>query len=235
MKMPPFARSLCLALVLVATAAAAAPPLPAFTAHYRLLRNGSPIGQATLTLEQGADGNWTFTTDSKGTAGLAALIGASTHETSTFRWVGDLPQGESYDYAMQAAFKQKQRSVRFDWADKTATVNDKGEHRYPVHPGTLERHTVPLAIAAGLDAGKRDFALPVAVRDRVQIQHYAVQGDQTVSVPAGTYHAVRVVRTDHDAEAFDGWFVPGKLAVPVRLVQRDRDTLELALQDYKAR
>src|SRR6185437_9710108 len=55
-----------------AAAVAAAPPLPGFTAHYRVLQNGSPIGKATLTLAPAADGTWNFTTQSEGTAGLAA-------------------------------------------------------------------------------------------------------------------------------------------------------------------
>lgn len=148
-------------------ASAAAAPLPAFTAHYRLLQNGSPIGAATLTLVRGADDTWTFTTQSRGTAGLAALLGASVRETSTFRWVGNLPQGESYDYSMNTGIKQKHRHVRFDWATHTIEVDDNGTSHFPTQPGAMERHTVTLALAAGLAAGKSDLTLPVAVRDRI--------------------------------------------------------------------
>ena len=66
------------ALAVFCTAAIAAPPVPAFTAHYRVLQNGSPIGEATLTLAPGANDTWTFTTASKGTAGIASLLSAST-------------------------------------------------------------------------------------------------------------------------------------------------------------
>ncbi len=222
-----------IALAIIAGAAFAAPPLPAFTARYRLLQNGTPIGNATLRLAPGADGTWTFTTESSGSAGLAALLGASVREVSTFRWSGGLPQGIAYDYSMQSALNQKQRSVRFDWQDNTVTVDDKGEHHFAAQPGTLERHTLPLAIAAGLDAGKHDFALPVAVLDRVETQHFAARGDETVRVPAGTFRAVRVSRTD-SGEGFDGWFVPGKLPVPVRIDQHGRNNLVLELESYSA-
>ncbi|HEX6612585.1 MAG TPA: DUF3108 domain-containing protein [Rhodanobacteraceae bacterium] len=226
-------RALGAAAALLLTAGAFAAPLPAFTAHYQLLKDGSPIGEATMTLSHSGEHAWTFVTDSKGTSGLAAMLGINAKETSSFRWKGDLPQGLSYDYSMDAAFKHKQRNVRFDWAGNTITVNDKGEHRFAAQPGALERHTVVLAIAAGLKDGKHRFELPVAVRDRIQTQQFAVKGTGPVSVPAGSYpDAVQVVRTD--GGAFEGWFVPGKLPVPVEVSQHDNGDFTMKLESYEA-
>lgn len=223
-----------LAFIGVGGPALAAPPLPAFTAHYRVLQNGSPIGEATLTLEQGTDGTWTFTTQSQGTAGLASLLAAGTREVSTFKWVGDSPQGISYDYTMKSALKQKRRSVRFDWADHTIAVDDNGTSRFPTQPGAIERHTIPLALAAGLAAGKTDFTLPVAVRDRVETQHFAAQGKQDVHVPAGTFDATRVGRTD-GGDTFEAWFAPAKLPAPVKIDQRGKNAFSLELENWSAR
>lgn len=214
-----------------ATAVAAAPPLPAFTAHYRVLQNGSPIGQATLTLTRGRDDTWTFTTASQGTAGLASLLAASTREVSTFTWVGDLPQGIDYDYSMTSALKQKHRTVRFDWAHHAIEVNDKGTFRFPTQPGAIERHTVSLALAAGLAAGKTTFTLPVAVRDRIETQHFAARGAQNVSVPAGTFNAMRVSRTD-GGDGFEAWFAPTKLPAPVKIDQRGNNGFSLELESW---
>ena len=219
--------------VVSGSAMAAAPPLPAFTAHYRVLQNGSPIGEATLTLAPGTDGSWNFTTQSEGTAGLASLLAAGTREVSTFKWVGDAPQGISYDYTMKSALKQKHRSVRFDWSRHTIEVNDNGTFNFAAQPGAVERHTVPLALAAGLAAGKTTFKLPVAVRDRIETQHFTAQGKQNVSVPAGTFDATRVSRTD-DGD-FEAWFAPGKLPVPVKIDQRDKNDFSLELESWSAR
>ena len=224
---------LAIALAGVAGAAIAAPPLPAFTAHYRVLQNGTPIGKATLTLAPGADGTWTFTTESQGTAGLASLLAASTREVSDFTWVGDLPQGVSYDYTMQSALKQKHRSVRFDWASHSIDVDDGGTFHFATQPGAVERHTVPLALAAGLAAGKTSFTLPVAVRDRIDTQHYAVKSKQQVSVPAGTFDASRVTRTD-GGDAFDAWFAPSKLPAPVKIDQHGKNDFSLELESWSA-
>lgn len=222
------------ALAVFCTPAMAAPPVSAFTAHYRVLQNGSPIGEATLTLAPGANGTWTFTTESKGTAGVASLLAASTREVSTFKWVGDLPQGISYDYTMNSALKQKHRSVHFDWASHTVDVDDNGQFHFATQPGTVERHTIPLALAAGLAAGKSSFTLPVAVRDRVETQHYAAQGKQSVSVPAGTFDATRIGRTD-GGDDFEAWFAPAKVPAPIKIDQRGKNAFSLELEIWSAR
>ena len=228
-----FGSAFAAAALLAATmASAAAPPVPAFTAHYRLLQNGSPIGTATLTLVRNADGTWTFTTQSRGTAGLAALLGASVRETSRFRWVGGMPQGESYDYSMNTGIKQKHRQVRFDWASHTVDVDDNGTFHFPTQPGAMERHTVTLALAAGLAAGKSDFTLPVAVRDRIEMQHYAAHGKQSLNVPAGTFDTIRVSRID-GGDGFEAWFAPAKLPVPVKIDRPSKQHFALELENWK--
>lgn len=229
-----FACMFVLALAsLCGVALAASAPLPAFTAHYRVLRNGSPIGKATLTLARDANDTWTFTTQSQGTAGLASLLAARTREVSTFKWVGDSPQGISYDYSMKTALKQKHRSVRFDWASHTIAVEDNGTSRFPTQPGVIERHTVPLALAAGLAAGKTSFTLPVAVRDRIDMQHYTAHGKQSLTVPAGTFDATRVSRMD-GGDGFEAWFAPAKLPVPVKIDQPGKNDFSLELQNWAA-
>lgn len=227
----PFGLALALALLAVCATAIAAAPLPAFTAHYLLLRDGSQIGIATMTLAKAGDDTWTFTTQSRGTSGIASLLGASISERSTFTWAGDLPQGESYDYSMKTAIKQTHRSARFDWAHHVITVDDRGTFRFPTQPGALERHTVPLALAVGLAKGKIRFTLPVAVRNRIELQHYVARGEQNVSVPAGTFTAIPVVRTD-GGDAFVALFAPAKLPVPIKVEQRGKDEFSLELESW---
>ena len=226
-------RTLAALAALLLSGAGFAAPLPAFTARYQLLQGDSPVGEATLTLRTDGDGDWTFTTASKGTAGLAAMLGASVEETSRFRWRGDLPEGLSYDYSMDAAFKHKERHVRFDWAAQTVTVDDKGEHRFAVQPGAIERHTVTLALAAGLAAGKRAFTLPVAVRNRIEMQQFAAKDGGELRVPAGAFHTVEVRRTD-GGDAFEVWYAPAQLPVPLQLVQSGNGNLTLRLESYSA-
>ncbi|HWG11571.1 MAG TPA: DUF3108 domain-containing protein [Rhodanobacteraceae bacterium] len=224
-------RTLSTVAILLFAGSAFAAPLPAFTARYQLSKDGSPLGEATMTLAPAGDATWTFTTRSQGTEGLAALMSANVQENSTFRWKGDAPEGLSYDYSMDAAIKHTERHVRFDWSAGTIDVDDKGRHQFPAQPGTMERHTVVLAIAAGLRDGKQSFDLPVAVRDHVETQHYLVQGHENLTVPAGTYDAAHVVR--RDGNGFEAWFT-SKLPVPVQVSQNDNGTLTMKLESYTA-
>ena len=218
--------------LLVFAGAVFAAPLPAFTARYQLLKDGSPIGEATMTLQPAGNDTWKFSTASKGTEGLAALMSANIRETSTFRWKGSSPEGLSYDYAMDAAIKHKERHVRFDWSADTISVDDKGQHRFAAQPGAMERHTTVLAIAAGLRGGKHEFDLPVAGRDHIQMQHYSAQGTQQINVPAGDFNATHVVRTG--GGGFEAWFSP-KYPVPVQVAQNDGGELMMKLEGYEAR
>lgn len=232
-------RSICVGLLLLVAlacgaAVAATPPLPAFTAHYRLLQDGSPIGTAKLALAPGPGGTWTFTTTSQGTAGIAALLGASIRESSTFQWVDGLPQCERYEYTLDSGLKTKRRSVRCDWKSRTIDVQDKGPHRFPAQPGTVERHTVPLALAAGLARGQSEFSLRVAVLDRVETQHFRSRASQRISVPAGTFEAIPVERTGGDDD-FEAWFAPKRLPVPLRIDQRGKNGFSLELESWSAR
>lgn len=220
------------ALALACGIASAAPPVPAFTAHYRVLRNGAPIGSATVTLAPAAGDGWVYTTASRGTSGLASLVGASTLEVSNFHWVGDLPQGDSYEYTLKA-LKTKRRSVRFDWNAGTIEVDDHGLHRFAAQPGAIERHTIALALAASLAAGKTEVTLPVAVKDRIESEHFVARGAQPVHVPAGTFTATDVTRTD-GGDAFEGWFAPAQLPVPVKIDQRGKDDFSMELESWSA-
>lgn len=220
------------AFLLLFAGSALAAPLPAFVARYQLSKDGAPIGEATMTLQSSGGNAWTFTTASKGTEGLAALMSANIQETSRFRWKDSSPEGLAYDYAMDAAIKHKERHVRFDWSANTISVDDEGQHRFAAQPGAMERHTAILAIAAGLRDGKREFDLPVAVRDHVEVQHYAVQGKQRVQVPVGDFDATHVVRKG--SGGFEAWFA-SKYPVPVQVAQNDGGELMMKLESYEAR
>lgn len=213
----------------------AASALHGFDATYEVQRGDAVIGQSTLTLERQADGSWQYHSAMKGTAGLASLLGASVDERSRFRWQDNAPEALSYDYDLHLSLKSKSRHLKVDWQNKQVTVaTKKGDHHYTAVPGLVERHTVPLAIALALADGKKNLNLPVAVKDRVQVQRYQVTGTQQVQVPAGQFHAERVDRTD-DSKSFSAWFVPQKFLVPVKLAQSDGGDITLLLKSYSAR
>jgi hypothetical protein len=222
-----------LGLLFATQAADAATPPKAFTATYNVLQAGQPMGVATIQLRAAGDGQWIYSKDVKGTAGLAALLGASVSESSRFRWNGDVPEAISYDYKMQAAVKQKQRHMTVDWANSRVTVDEgKGAQSYAASPGMVERNTLALALGLALRDGKQQIALPVAVRQEVQTQNFAVTGKEVVKVPAGSFKAERIDRTDAD-RGFSAWYVPARYPLPVKLAQHDGGDLVMELVSYR--
>ncbi len=214
--------------------AAAATTLHPFTATYQVQRNGSVIGQSTLTLSRDARGNWRYASHLHGTHGLAALLGASVKETSTFRWNNHQPEALAYDYSLDATVKSKHRHLDVNWAGHKVRVTENGKtDTYAPAPGLVERHTVPLALALEVEDGKTRMALPVAVRDRVQTQQFKVTGTDQVSVPAGHFDAKKVQRTDKQ-NSFTAWYAPQHPLAPVKLAQSSGGHISMRLESYKA-
>jgi hypothetical protein len=222
---------LALALLLGAPAALAAPPRD-FTAIYQVSRDGAPMGEATVSLHASGHGEWVFSKDIKGTAGLAAMLGADDRESSSFRWKGDVPEAISYDYRLTTGIKNKRRQLRVDWPKNRVTVDEgKRTLTYPASPGMVERNTLPLALGLALRDGLRQVVLPVAVRQEVQTQRFAVTGKENVKVPAGSFLAMRVERTDAD-RGFSAWYAPARYPLPVKLSQHDGGNMEMRLVSF---
>jgi hypothetical protein len=224
--------TLALALCAASGLVLAAPP-KAFTATYRVLRDGSPMGEATVSLKPLGGGQWEYSKHVRGTSGLAALLGANLDEVSHFRWKGDVPEAISYDYRLDAAIKTKQRHVVVDWDKHQVSVDEgKGTLSYPSQPGMVERNTTALAIGLALRDGQKQIALPVAVRQEVETQRFEITGKEQVNVPAGNFDAVRVDRTDAD-RGFSAWYAPGRYPLPVKLSQKDGGNLTMELVSFR--
>jgi hypothetical protein len=204
----------------------------AFTAHYQVLRDGNTIGTVSMTLRAQPDGTWRYISQMRGTSGLAGLLGASLDEDSLLRWRDGRPETLDYRYHMSVAFKDRKRHVHVDWSTGTVHVTQDGKmHQYPVHDGLVDQHAIPLALGLALAGGAHDITLPVAVKDRVEMQHYRVTGDRVLDVPVGRYRADRVDRIDKD-KAFSAWYVPGRYPIPVKLRKDGKDKLSLLLQRF---
>jgi hypothetical protein len=227
-------RSLLAGLLLMGTASAvwsASAPAP-FTAKYQVLRGEESIGEATITLTAAGDGQYAYRNQTRGTSGLAALLGASSDETTHFRWHNEAPETVTYDYAMDAAIKQKRRHLQVDWSQQQVTVDEgKGPIHYASAPGMVDRNTLPLALGLALRGGKKTVVLPVGVKQRVEQQQYAVQASESITVPAGKFKAERISRTDTD-KPFDAWYAPSKFPLPVKLAQADGGHLTLLLVSF---
>ncbi|MGA7297373.1 MAG: DUF3108 domain-containing protein [Rhodanobacteraceae bacterium] len=192
----------------------------AFTAHYQVLKKGEAIGEATMQLRR-AGSDWLFTTRTRGEHGLAGLLGMTTDESSRFRWRNGHVEMISYDYRLDAGIKQRHRSVQADWQNMHVQVRADGhKFDYPAVPALIERHLLSLTLGHELESGKRSIALRVAVKDRVETQHFSLEGQDDIKVPAGRMHAQRVRRSD-PGKHFTAWYVTQRYPVPAKMEYGD--------------
>lgn len=206
----------------------AAASLHPMSATYSVVRDGKAVGDATYTLASNPDGTWTLRSETHGTAGMARLAGLDVREESTFRWQDGRIEGISYDYRQDATFKHKSRRIDFD--GREAHVSEGKEHfDYPVPQGAMDRSSVALALGQTLAAGKRETTLPVAVRDHVEQQHFVVAGEETISVPAGSFKAARFERVDVPGKA-RSWYAPNVTTLPLRVEQTQNDGSVIVLE-----
>ena len=220
------------ALAVSATAAFAAPPAP-FTATYQVSRDGEAMGEATITLKSLGNGEYEYSNQIHGTSGLAAALGANSSDVTRFRWNNDTPETETYNSKVNA-LKVKQRVMQVNWDSKQVSVDDgKGASTYAAQPGMVDRNTLSLALGLALRSGKQSVALPVGVKQNVEQQQFKVQGTETVQVPAGSFQAERVARTDSDKH-FEAWYVPKHFVLPVKMAQSDGGDLTLQLVHYSS-
>jgi hypothetical protein len=218
------------ALAMFTTAAFAAEPTP-FTATYQVSRDGEAMGEATITLKSLGNGEFEYSNQIHGTSGLAAMLGANTSDVTRFRWNNNAPETETYNSKV-SALKTKQRIMQVNWSTKQVSVNDnKGATSYAAVPGLVDRNTLLLAIGIALRSGNQNVTLPVGVKQQVEQQQYKVQGTETVQVPAGSFQAERVARTDSDKH-FDAWYVPKQFPLPVKMAQSEGGDLTLQLVHY---
>jgi hypothetical protein len=219
-----------LLLALLATAPVfAAEPTP-FVAVYDVLRDGDRIGETTSTLARDADNRWTLTSETRGTAGLARLLGLDVSEKSMFDWRDGAPAALTYDYRQDATLKHKRRSIAFDRERAEAQVDDNGDtYSYAIPPEAMDRHCITLALAAALARGERDPLLSVAVKDRIERQQFHVADEEDIVVPAGSYRASRVERVDSPGK-IRSWYSADRPGVPVRIEQKQGDGALIVLE-----
>lgn len=215
-------------LLVLPTLAFAGATLKPEQATYVVSRDGKAIGTAMYSLAANADGSWTLHSQTRGTSGMAKLLGLDVREDSTFTLRNGKLQGLRYDYRQDAAIKHKLRSVDFDTSTMQVHVRDNGkDFRYPLVDGAIDRSAVAVALGLALGAGETSVTLPVAVRDRIETQQFSAHGKAPIDVPAGKFDATQIDRTDTPGKVMKSWYAEGLLPVRVEQPQHDGKTIVL--------
>jgi hypothetical protein len=218
-----------LALAFLPLLATAAEPLKPFVANYDVKRGGKVIGEATMTLRDNGDRQWTLMTETRGTAGMARLLGLDVREESDFIVDQATLQSTNYRYKQDATLKSRQRRIEFDWQANEARVTDKDElFRYPLQAGSIDRQIV--VVALGRSQQLDDNTLYVAAKEGIEKQRFERRETRSLNLPAGRYEATRFERTDKPNKG-SSWYTPGLLApLQIEQLQKDGNTIVMELK-----
>ena len=219
--------------MLLTVARADSGPVAAFHAEYRVLRNGKAIGRAVLSLRETGRGQWQFSNHTRGTSGLAGLLGVNVTETSTLRWHDGHLQDLHYRYSQNAAIKSRHREIEFDWDAHRAEIrNGRKTLDVALVPGAIDRSLVTVALMADLRASRASPLIYPVVHSRgIQTERYAATGRESLNLPIGQVQALRVERQRNgNKRRTIIWFAPGMNWKPVQIQQVEKHGETITMQ-----
>jgi hypothetical protein len=219
-----------LAAAALALPLAAAPVAP-FSATYEVRRNGSVLGEATLRLaREGAD--WRFTTETRGTQGMARVAGVRIDESSRFHYVDGRPETIDYRYQQKTSFNERQRGAVVDAAAGRIALRNRDERTdVPYVRGVVDRQLVTVALMQAVAAGSRgEQRLDVAGRHEVEPQVWVIGATESTG-EAGPGWRIERRRDDGEDRETVLWLDDDRGHLPLRILQREEDgeTIEMRL------
>ena len=223
-----------LALFLASALPVAADPVAPFSAIYEVRRNGDLLGEATLRLVRDGD-HWRFSSETRGTQGMARIAGVRIDETSRFRYVDGRPETLEYRYAQRTSVNARERSAVVDAAAGRITLrNRKEQHEVPYVRGVLDRQLLTVALMQAIAEGRRGVqSMPVAGRHAVEAQRWSIGGAEAVPMGSTSEQGWRIERLREDASgrATVLWLDRDQGHLPLRIEQREDDgeTIEMRL------
>jgi hypothetical protein len=111
------------------------------------------------------------------------------------------------------------RSIDFDWAARRVSFSHTGGSE-PTQPQMQDRLSLMMQLAwrHRRQPGVSTFEMPVAGPRHVSTYVFRVEGEETVTMPAGRFEAVKFERRKESSDdEFEVWLAPSLCSLPVRL------------------
>ena len=157
--------------------------------------------------------------------GLARLVRSGTaRETSHFLFneAGFTPIRYQLDDGTKKV--ENDTDIKFDWDAGIAHSLYKEEPKeIEITAGMLDRMTADIVTIQTLRNGAVPTSYEITDRNSVRIYEFTFQGEETVSVPAGDFHAVKYRRQrPGSSRATIIWYAPEVDYLPVKIQQLKR-------------
>lgn len=208
---------------MVASSMATAASLQPSTAKYSFTIENKYNGSATRTLKKSGD-TWTYSMNAR-VAGVATA-----NQTSKFKLVGSkvVPSYASTTYKIFGAG----RTHKLNFGSGKVVSTYKGVSKTLSMPRqAYDDMSLEAQIRQELLNGKFSGSYYMAKKDKVEKVTFKKSGTTSVSVPAGTYKAVRIDRVHSDSgRQTTFWLAPSLNYQPVKVIQNaDGKKMELKL------
>jgi hypothetical protein len=200
----------------VAAAAIPAAELPqAFRAEYVVRYLGAEVGEVTVALRPLDDGEHLLAVEGRTTGGFGTLLPVTWTESSLWTLQDARPVPLRFRSQLSSE-PEKAIDARFDWAGKTARVDNGGKRRnVALTAGVLDRTLAFLSIGRDVAAGRDAFEYPVLEKNRVKRYGGKVIGREAIDTAVGRIETVKV--DGQGTRPTTIWVAPGSGFLPVRM------------------
>lgn len=208
--------------------------------HYRLSRGGAVIGDGVIALRDGdSTGCYLYSQTAEPSALWLRMLSSEVVEQSWFCIRDGRLQPTAFRYHRNGIGASAENfSLNFDWSQRRV-VNERGEG-LAITDTTVDRLLMQLilrdwVLAAVNTSGKPpqgEKTVSFAEKNKLREYRFAVQGEEELSVPAGSFSTIRLDRVDSKRNRSRFWLAPAlDYAVVKAEQQRDDDPMiSLVLQ-----
>jgi hypothetical protein len=205
------------AIALSFAAAAQAAPPARIEITYDVLHNGGPLATVTHVLEH--DGRTYRLSESWEGSGLLSLLGEVQRTSRGRITAGGL---RPLEYEDQRPRRDTAR-VRFAWGEGTLTQQFRdGPQARPLPPHAQDRLSFLFAPAFHAP-GAGPLEYHVADGKGVARYVFEVAGRERLTVPAGEFDALRLVKRDDDGRSTQIWLDAARSYLPLRVLVVHKD------------
>ena len=222
---------LAIALYAACLAPALAQVAVPFDAVYEIRVDGKPRLESRIVLRREGD-DWTMSSESKGTKGLARFLNLHSEEHSRGQWRGGQPRTSSFSHHSSVAGVDDRWDASFDWAGQSvATRTEDGDFTLEIAVGTEDPLSLTLALGQALAAGETAITVQVVDEDTID-SHLYRRGDTTfLQTALGCLEVVPLERIRENSSRYStGWYATELNYVPVRLLHGKRDGKEFEMR-----
>lgn len=206
-----------------------------FSATYSITWSGISAGSATLTLEQDADGRWTYHSHTAA-RGFFRLAIPELRSRSVFTIQDGKVVPELFIADDGASSSSREQELHFDWAAGRVTGrSEKKAVDLPLQPGLLDSMSVQVALMNELLAGRTPMRFVIVDKGRIKDYDYTAQGEDKLATPLGEQHTV-IFRSARPGSRNGTWFwcAPDLGYLPVKVERREGKDVQWSMRMVSA-